>query len=103
MPLGGYKKKKDEEDKKAEIKFYKKWFSFKPTQSLTFDVASEKDAHYSDIYETFLEEYKSGYQGIGTTALQLPNQITTKCEFITASTKEFVPYMTGIWSVGSKA
>lgn len=79
--------------------FYKKWFSFVTGQSLTFNVASETNVTYLSIYQMFINKYYSKYQGTGTNVLQLPSQITTKCEFITAFKATLVPYMTGIWSV----
>ena len=79
--------------------FYKKWFDFVKGQSLTFDVATETDNDYLSIYQMFINKYSSTYQGTGTNILQLPNQITTKCEFITGFKATLVPYMTGIWSV----
>lgn len=79
--------------------FYRKWFSFTKGQSLTFDVATETDTTYLNIYNGFVNKYQAAYQGTGGAVLQLPNSITTKCEFITAYRKQFVPYMAGIWSV----
>lgn len=79
--------------------FYRKWFSFTKGQCLTFDVATEIDTTYLDIYNEFITKYQVAYQGTGGAVLQLPNSITTKCEFITAYRKQFVPYMAGIWSV----
>lgn len=78
--------------------FYRKWFSFIRGQSLTFDVATETQMDYLTIYQTFVAKYKNNYIGTNTT-LQLPNTITTKCEFITAYKNQYVPYMTGIWSI----
>jgi len=82
-----------------ENRFYKNWFSFAKGQSLTFDVASETNTDYFSIYQTFVNKYSGSYQGTGTNVLQLPNQITTTCEFITGFKATLVPYMTGIWSV----
>ena len=80
--------------------FYKKWFSFTKGQTLTFNVATETDPIYLGIYQTFQTKYGTNYQGTGTTILNLPNTITTKCEFVTAAyKKQSVPYMTGIWSI----
>ena len=79
--------------------FYKQWFAFVRGQSLTFDVATETNATYLSIYQTFVSKYSGSYKGTGTNALQLPNQITTKCEFITGFKATLVPYMAGIWSV----
>lgn len=79
--------------------FYKKWFSFVKGQSLTFNVSTETNADYLSIYQTFVTKYSGSYQGTGGAALTLPNQITTKCEFITGFKATLVPYMTGIWSV----
>ena len=84
----------------AKIIFYKKWFAFnarKAVQTTTFDVLAETDQDYQSIYQAFLTEYlKDKYQG--TTPLQLPNQITTTCEFVTADSNQ-LPYMAGIWSI----
>lgn len=79
--------------------FYKKWFDFVKGQSLTFDVATETNYDYLSIYQMFINEYSSTYQGTGSNVLKLPDQITTKCEFITGFKATLVPYMTGIWSV----
>ena len=79
--------------------FYKKWFAFnsKVEQTTTFDVLAENDQNYQRIYQEFLTEYSEDkYQG--TTPLQLPNQITTTCEFVTADSNQ-LPYMAGIWSI----
>ena len=79
--------------------FYKKWFAFnsKVAQTITFDVLTEIDQDYQAIYQGFLTEYpKDKYQG--KTPLQLPNQITTTCEFVTADSNQ-IPYMAGIWSI----
>lgn len=84
----------------AKTIFYKKWFAFnssKAVQTTTFDVLAENDQNYQSIYQEFLTEYlKDKYQG--TTPLQLPNQITTTCEFVTADSNQ-IPYMAGIWSI----
>jgi len=82
-------------------RFYQKWFSFVIGQTQTFDVANETDTDYLSIYQVFTSEYSNSYKGIGTSvsALQLPGQITTTCEFITGFKETVVPYMTGIWSV----
>jgi hypothetical protein len=79
-------------------RFYEKWFSFTKGQTKIFQVASETDTTYLTIYQKFLADYQNNYQGT-TTTLQLPQTITTKCEYITAYRKQFVPYMTGIWSI----
>lgn len=79
--------------------FYRKWFSFTKGESLTFDVASETDPIYLTVYQDFINKYQNNYQSPGATVLQLPNTITTKCEFITAYRKQYVPYMAGIWSI----
>lgn len=79
--------------------FYKKWFSFTKGQSITFNIATETDPIYVAIYTNFINKYKSNYQNANGAILQSPNSITTKCEFITAYTRQFVPYMTGIWSI----
>jgi hypothetical protein len=79
--------------------FYKKWFAFANGQSVTFDVAAETDTNYEPIYKKFKTDYEGNFQAAGTTALQLPKQITTTCEFITGFKASIVPYMTGVWSV----
>ena len=79
--------------------FYRKWFSFTKGQSITFDVASETDNNYLDIYNEFFNKYQSNYHDTTGTVLQHPKTISTKCEFISAYKKQFVPYMTGIWSI----
>ena len=79
--------------------FYKKWLSFEKGNSQTFIVASESDINYQQIYQGFLDKYSDSYLGTGTTPLQLPLEITTKCEFITAFKNSVVPYLAGIWSV----
>lgn len=79
--------------------FYKNWFAFAKGQSLTFDVATETNADYLSIYQTFITKYSGRYQGADSNVLNLPNQITTKCEFITGFKATLVPYMTGIWSI----
>lgn len=79
--------------------FYKNWFSFVKGQSLTFNVSSETNTDYLSIYNKFVTKYSGSYHGRGGTVLTLPNQITTKCEFITGFKATLVPYMTGIWSV----
>jgi hypothetical protein len=79
--------------------FYKKWFAFAKGQTVTFDVATETAPDYLLIYQNFLSKYRNNYQGNGTSTLQLPTQITTTCEFVTAYKKQYVPYMAAIWSV----
>jgi hypothetical protein len=81
------------------VNFYGKWFSYIKGQSVTFDVAKETDFTYLDIYNKFIINYEGNYQGVISNNLQLPNQITTTCEFITAFNPTLVPYMIGIWSV----
>jgi len=81
------------------IRFYDKWFDFTKGQSKTFDVATETDLIYLDIYREFRTKYSNTYQGQPNNILQLPNQITTTCEFITAFNPTLVPYMIGVWSV----
>jgi hypothetical protein len=83
----------------AKSDFYKKWFDFEKGQSVTFDVAAETDINYEPIYKKFKTDYEGNFQGIGTTTLNLPKQITTTCEFITGFQRTVVPYMTGVWSV----
>jgi len=78
--------------------FFKKWFAFTKDKAQSFNVASETDINYKTIYQAFLNKYSPGYQGTLTT-LKLPDKITTRCEFVTAFKKSFVPYMAGIWSV----
>lgn len=78
-------------------KFYKEWFSFEEGKPLTFDVALKNDPVYRPIYNSFVADYESTYQG--TETLILPNQITTKCEYVSVFKKNYVPYMTGIWSI----
>lgn len=79
-------------------RFYEKWFSFVKGQTKTFDVLSETNPTYLSIYQKFLTDYQNNYQGT-TATLKLPQTITSKCEYITAYRKQFVPYMTGIWSI----
>lgn len=79
--------------------FYKKWFSFEQGKSKSFIVSIETDTNYNTIYQEFLTKYSGSYNGTGIAPLTLPTQITTKCEFITAFKKSFVPYICGIWSV----
>lgn len=79
--------------------FYKKWFAFTKGQKITFDVATETNNDYKTIYQNFLSKYSVSYKATGTSVLQLPNQITTTCEFLTGFKATVVPYMTGIWSV----
>lgn len=77
--------------------FYHKWFSFTRGQQNTFSVGTEVDVTYKTIYDSFVNKYSNTFQGNGQ--LQLPTQIRTTCEFITAYKPQFVPYMTGVWSV----
>ncbi len=77
--------------------FYKKWFVFGKEGSITFDVATETHLDYQTIYQEFINEYSDNTPT--TIPLQLPNQITTTCEFITAYDERLIPYMAGIWSV----
>jgi hypothetical protein len=81
------------------IRFYDKWLSFTKGQTKTFDVATETDLTYLDIYNEFKKKYSKTYQGQLNNTLQLPNQITTTCEFMTAFNPTLVPYMIGVWSV----
>jgi hypothetical protein len=80
-------------------RFYQNWFSFQKGQSLTFNVEPERNPDYEPIYSEFLDTYRGSYQDGGTNVLQLPKQITTTCEFVTAFNPTLVPYMAGIWSV----
>ena len=87
--------------KENGAKFYEKWLSFTLGQQVTFNVNSESDATYKSIYDAFVTDYGGTFQKtvqVGN-SLQLPAQITTTCEFVTAFKAQFVPYMTGIWSV----
>ncbi len=92
--------RKLEVSKADKTSFYNKWFAFsssKATQTTTFDVSAENDPNYQTNYQDFLERYsKDKYQG--ATPLQLPNQIRTTCEFVTALDIN-TPYMAGIWSI----
>ncbi len=87
--------------KTNKTNFYKKWFSFNSSKTVqtttTFNVAIETDQNYQSIYQKFIIKY-SKYKYQGTTPLQLPNQITTTCEFVTAPSYD-LPYMAGIWSI----
>lgn len=77
--------------------FYKKWFSFVDGTQTTFNVSTETNTTYKEIYDSFINEYSSGFHL--QEQLHLPSQITTTCQFVTTSNIHFVPYMTGIWSV----
>lgn len=79
------------------VDFYRKWFKFVKGDEATFQVNTETDTIYKDIYDSFIEKYKKRFQGTGT--LTLPTKITTTCEFITAYKSQLVPYISGIWSV----
>ncbi|SMG49314.1 hypothetical protein SAMN05661096_03600 [Marivirga sericea] len=81
------------------IRFYDKWFSFIKGQTRTFNVATETNSTYWDIYNEFQQKYSKKYKGQTSNTLQLPNQITTTCEFMTAFSPSLVPYMIGVWSV----
>lgn len=78
------------------LKFYHKWFSFKKGATNTFNVKTESEKKYKDIYEEFVSKYENNYNA---GQLDLPNTITTKCEFVTPFKKQLVPYMTAIWSI----
>ena len=87
--------------KTNKTNFYEKWFAFNLSKTVqtttTFNVAIETDQNYQSIYQKFITKY-SEYKYQGTTPLQLPNQITTTCEFVTAPSYD-LPYMAGIWSI----
>lgn len=74
--------------------YYSKWLSFQAGASTTFNVSTEIDPEYRDIYQAFLDDYQNA-----ANTLQLPTQMTTTCEFITPLNTQVVPYMTGVWSV----
>jgi hypothetical protein len=84
-------------DNKTPIKddFYRKWFSFVKNENKTFNVKNETEPTYKEIYDAFIKDYYSK----DAKNLELPEQITTKCEFITPFTAGYVPYICGIWSV----
>jgi hypothetical protein len=86
-------------DNDGESLFYKKWFAFVTEESKTFDVATEVSTNYQSIYQTFIRQYSGIYQETGANVLQLPDKITTTCEFVTVFAPSIVPYMAGIWSV----
>lgn len=77
--------------------FFQNWFSFAKGQRKSFAVKNEANSIYKDIYQSFISGYSSRFTGTGS--LDLPQKITTKCEFITAFKPQFVAYMAGIWSV----
>jgi hypothetical protein len=79
--------------------YYKKWLSFTQGQSISFNVSTETNTDYLNRYREFITKYSKKYNSPTINTLQLPNQITTTCEFITAFKPQYVPYMAGIWSV----
>lgn len=81
------------------VNFYSNWFSFSKGQSKSFNVLTETNSDYLNLYNSFVSKYSAKYQSVSNNSLSLPNKITTTCEFVTAFKSQFVPYMAGIWSV----
>lgn len=79
--------------------YYQKWFSFDKQDSVSFIVSSEIDTNYKEKYDEFAKKYSGKYWDPSNSKFNLPKQITTTCEYLTAYTKSYVGYMAGIWSV----